>query len=133
LPQNQKQAPPDHFKNPKTIIQGKLRNAREHYNSVEKTAGREDRILDKTDETTVRIKAMPDYFKNPKTIIQGNLRYARERYNSVGKTAGKEDRISDKTDERTARTEDRILEKTGAGSGVAEVGEKEEQKEGLGL
>ena len=78
-------------------------------------------------------KASPDHFNNPKIIIQGNLRYARERYNSVERTAGKEDRISDKTDERTVRTEDKILEKTDAGSGVAEVGEKEEQKEGLGL
>ena len=126
--QNQKQAPPDHFKNPKTIIQGNLKYARERYNSVERTAGREDRISDKTDGRTFRIKAMPDHFKNPKTKIQGNLRNAREHYNSVEKTAGKEDRISDKTDERTARTEDRILEKTGAGSRVGRSVKKKNRR-----
>ena len=63
-------------------------------------------------------KAPLDYLKNPKTIIQGNLKYAREHYNNV---------------ERSARTEDRIIENSNGESGVAEVGEKEEQKEGLGL
>tara|TARA_B100000686_G_C16226548_1_gene682779 strand:+ start:286 stop:603 length:318 start_codon:yes stop_codon:yes gene_type:complete len=48
---------------------------------------------------------------------QGKLRNARDYYNSVEKSAGREDRILDKADE-----------KTDAGSGVAEIGEKEDQK-----
>ena len=43
-----------HFKNSKKIILGNLRNAREHCNNDVRTVKREDRILEKIDETIAR-------------------------------------------------------------------------------
>jgi hypothetical protein len=46
--------PPHHLKNSKKTILGNLRNAQKHCNSGERIVKREDRILEKIDETIVR-------------------------------------------------------------------------------
>ena len=77
-----------HFKNSKKIILGNLRNAREHYNNDVRTVKREDRILEKIDETIVRTEDRASE-KIDKTIV----------------------RTEDRMLEKIVRTEGRMLEK----------------------